>query len=156
MSRSGARGAAGTGVKVTVRRRTRVLLVGLGALLLAGAVAAVLWFGGFLDEKETAAPPQPGLDQAEADRLATGLADPDPAQVADVLSEDATAAYLEAPAPVIPPGSTLVLDASTFTVTGDVDAAVAGTLTSGAGPTDVVLLLALEDGEWRVITSVTA
>jgi hypothetical protein len=157
MSPRGARGAAGTGVMVTVRRRTLVLLVGLGVVLLAGAAAAVLWFSGiFDDEKAVAAPPPPGLDQSQADRLATGLADPDPAHVADVLSEDAAAAYLQAPAPVIPPGSTLVLDASTFTVTGAVDAAVAGTVTSGAQATDVVLLLALEDGEWRVLTSVTA
>jgi hypothetical protein len=102
------------------------------------------------------APTGPGLDQPQADQLATALSDDDPARVAGVLAQEAAAAYLEAPAPVVPPDATLELDASTFTVTGEVDAAVAGSLTAGATTTDLVLLLALEDGEWRVITSMTA
>lgn len=141
---------------MTVRRRTRVLLGGLGVVLLAGTAAVVLWFTGFFDRQEPAAPPPPGLDQPQADRLATGLADPDPGRVAEVLSQDAAAAYLEAPAPVIPAGSTLTLDAASFTVTSDVDAVVSGTLTSGAEAADLVLFLALEEGEWRVLTSATA
>jgi hypothetical protein len=139
--------------------RSRVLIVGLGVVLVAAVIAGVLWFGGFLRSTagEDAAPaPVPGLDQPEADRLATGLADQDPAQVAQVLSADAAAAYLEAPAPVIPAGSTLALDASTFTTTSDEDAVVSGTLTAGSDVTDLVLLLALEGGTWRVLTSVTA
>jgi hypothetical protein len=57
---------------------------------------------------------------------------------------------------VIPAGSTLALDASTFTTTSDEDAVVSGTLTAGSDVTDLVLLLALEGGTWRVLTSVTA
>ena len=144
-------------MEVAVRRRTVVWFVGLAVLVLAVAAVAGLWSGGYFDgEEEAAAPSAPGLEQPEADRLASGLADPEPTQVAEVLSEDAATAYLAAPAPVIPPGSTLTLDASTFTVTSEVDAVVGGTLTAGAEVTDIVLLLALEDGQWRVLTSVTA
>jgi len=140
---------------LTVRWRGILLGVGIGVLLV-GAAAAVLWFGGFFETEEPAAPTGPDLSQPEADRLAAGLADPDPAQVTSVLSEEAAAAFLEAPAPVIPPGASLELDASTFTVTGEEDAVVGGTLTTGAEVTDIALLLALEDGEWHVLTSMTA
>jgi hypothetical protein len=139
--------------------RRGLLYAGAAALVVFLAAGAFLWFRGWFSPSEPSAPPAPdapGLAQAEADRLAEGLADRDPERVAEVLSSDAAAAYLENPAPVVPEDATLELDASTFTATSEVDGVVGGTFTAGSDVTDVVLMLALEDGEWRVLTSVTA
>ncbi len=119
------------------------------------AAGGFLWSRGWFSPAERSAPSAPGLAQAEADRLAAGLSDPVPEVVADVLASEAAAAYLEEPAPVVPGDATLALDASTFTATSEVDGVVGGTFTAGGDVTDVVLMLALENGEWRVLTSVT-
>ena len=150
------RGAPCTGGDVGMGWGRKLLSVVAGALVVFAAAGAFLWFRGWFSPDEPSAPDAPGLAQAEADRLAEGLADPEPERVADVLASEAAAAYLEDPSPVVPEDALLEIDASSFTATSEVDGVVGATVTAGSEVTDVVLMLALEDGEWRVLTSVTA
>src|SRR5688572_13632697 len=132
-------------------------VIGIAALLVVATVAAVLWFTVWRPTPagdEPAAPPT--LSEAEATTIETALADAEPEQVATVLSPESAAAYLEEPAPVVPIGATVTIDRSTFTTTDERNALVAARVDDGGAVSDVVLLLTLEDDEWRVLTSVTA
>jgi hypothetical protein len=126
-----------------------------GAVVLVGAaVTVVVWllWGRAVEDAASAAPV---LSQAKADAMALVLSDPDPTRAAAALSAEAAAVYLAAPGPLVPAGSTLTLDAATFTQTGEADAVVGATV-SGAQTSDLLLFLGLEDGEWHLIASVTA
>ncbi|WP_448628809.1 hypothetical protein [Geodermatophilus sp. URMC 64] len=135
----------------------RGVLIGVLAVLLIIAGASAWWFWSNSGDSGSAGPTPaaaPRLTQPQADELAAQLGDPEPARVAEALTEDAAAAFLESPAPLVPPGATLTIDAASFTQTGDVDAVVAATV-SGAQSAELVLYLGLEAGEWHVISSST-
>lgn len=133
------------------------LVVGLVVLIGVAAVAGVLWFTVWRTTPDGAEPTAtPTMSEADATAIERALADQDPERVATVLSPEAAAAYREEPAPVVPTGATVTIDRSTFTVTDERNAVVAASVDDGGAVSDVVLLLTLEDDEWRVLTSVTA
>lgn len=118
----------------------------------AGVAAWFVWLRP--DTTEPAADPVlPALSQPEADLLSEELGAQDPAVVTDALAEEVREQFAAAPAPLLPAGSSLQIDAATFEQGEDGYAAVQAT-SPGPPPATFVLYLSYEEGQWRLVSSV--
>jgi hypothetical protein len=123
-------------------------------LLAAGAVGFALWPSSA--SPGTPATPEPAtLTPAEATALAGQLSSPDPSVVAGALVSSVRDTFLAHPAPVLPAGDALTIDAATFQVGsgGDGYGSVQATATGPQAGT-FLLFLVREDGTWRVLQTV--
>ncbi|MDQ3641551.1 MAG: hypothetical protein M3450_08845 [Actinomycetota bacterium] len=94
----------------------------------------------------------PALSKPEADALSAAVTSADPAARATALAADVAREPSAAGRSLLPEGSTLAIDASTFQVTRDGLAAVEASV-SGSSPGRWRLILVNESGAWKLLAT---
>jgi hypothetical protein len=133
-------------VRVTPRSRRWLLIAGVALVV---AIATGTWWLLNKDTQPTHPVSTSTLPASQVSLFETSLTAADPVTIEKALAPQVRAAYDRSPFPLLPPGSTVVIDAQKLTVSGS-EATVPVAVTGGPTSGQWLLLLTNVDEQWLI------